>query len=739
MNSQRHVSVVFVRFLFALVTCVTVLTLLIGGMSNSARVRLSLQANEKSLDVDRYPDEPLELVDLRIREKSVKAEIKPKLRDSISKWGKDKVRFSEDANWFRHVKVTLRNASGRPIYGLIARLAFKPADQEILFGMALTHKKDLRRKPLQPNEEIELDVSEETFNRSMSRMLQHGVDANSAVVSLSVDSAMFADDLMWSRGDLMQRDPNNHRKWDKVEKPKPNGASQLKKQAGFTLITFTSSVQQIANRCQSGRTTNLNYQCASDYDDCVRIIEVGTGSAGFLSALPFVDDCIDLFGTVACLTEATHYTLQIDSSCPPPSPTPTPLSCIPDGWTYLGYTPCCTGPVEVGEDCGSAPTPTPDTGPTPDRCAFIAPPNCPPGQIWIRGTYPFCYNCINNPFPSFSPTPTPTFPLPNGSVCFSNNACQSGYCSPSFQCETPPSATPTPLFRLPNGSICFSNDVCQSGFCNSSFQCANPPGPTPVPTPLPNGSFCFDDSECQSYYCEFFTCADWDWGGGPGGDGDWCAWSDCSCWSDWECSTFCDWDGFCAWWFWLDPIVIDVNGDGFEMTAADNGVTFEFFGRGVRRRISWTAAGADDAWLVLDRNRNGTIDTAKEMFSNVSPQPSPPSGELPIGFASLAEYDKAAHGGNGDGLIDGKDRIFRNLRLWQDANHNGVSELTELHSLPELGVQAISVDYKESQRTDRWGNSFRYRAKVYGATRKDLGRWAYDVVLFTSKPERGRK
>jgi hypothetical protein len=228
-------------------------------MSNSARVRLSLQDDEKSLDVDRYPDEPLELVDLRIRQKSVKTEIKPRLRDNISKWGKDKVRFKEDANWFRHVKVTLRNVSGRPIYGLIARLAFKPADQEILFGMALTHKRDLRRKPLQPNEEIDLDVTEESFNRSMSRMLQHGVNADGAVVSFSVDSAMFTDDLMWSRGDLLQRDPNNHRKWDKVDKLKPNGASRLKKQAGFSLIKFTPSMpQSMVNRCQSGQTGQLD-------------------------------------------------------------------------------------------------------------------------------------------------------------------------------------------------------------------------------------------------------------------------------------------------------------------------------------------------------------------------------------------------------------------------------------------------------------------------------------------------
>ena len=96
---------------------------------------------------------------------------------------------------------------------------------------------------------------------------------------------------------------------------------------------------------------------------------------------------------------------------------------------------------------------------------------------------------------------------------------------------------------------------------------------------------------------------------------------------------------------------------------------------------------------------------------------------------ALAVYDWTGNGGNADGQIDAQDKIFASLRLWQDTNHNGVSEASELRPLPALGVNVLHLSYKESKRTDANGNAFRYRAKIDDARGLKVGRWAWDVFL----------
>jgi hypothetical protein len=116
------------------------------------------------------------------------------------------------------------------------------------------------------------------------------------------------------------------------------------------------------------------------------------------------------------------------------------------------------------------------------------------------------------------------------------------------------------------------------------------------------------------------------------------------------------------------PIVVDVDGSGYHLTDSAGDVKFDFFNSGHPIQISWSRPGSTNAFLVLDRN--------------------------------------------GDGIIDRRDAIDSKRRLWIDANHNGVSEPKELHPLPELGVDWISLDYQLSKRVDEYGNAFPYRAQI---------------------------
>jgi hypothetical protein len=311
----------------------------------------SAQDADKSLDIERYPNEPLELTELKVRENSVKKGIRFKSKDNISQWGLDNVKFKEKDDWVKSLTIRLRNVSSLPIYSLSASLYLKHPNLRKLYRTSLKQKqtRDLKKVPLQPGDEIDLEVDEAELNNTMTNMRQDGVDPNGTPVSLSVDNAMFSNDFQWSRGSYMRRDPSQPNKWDAADKPTSLGAS-WSKPAGFNLISFQPIAPRLqGSACQSAKTGRIGYPCSEE--NCWWFVETGPGTPGNLTAFETAGICRDSDDHASsCAANTTHYRFGIDSSCPTPSPSPTPTPCLGafDGPCGLD-TDCC--PTTLGLHC----------------------------------------------------------------------------------------------------------------------------------------------------------------------------------------------------------------------------------------------------------------------------------------------------------------------------------------------------------------------------------------------------
>lgn len=147
------------------------------------------------------------------------------------------------------------------------------------------------------------------------------------------------------------------------------------------------------------------------------------------------------------------------------------------------------------------------------------------------------------------------------------------------------------------------------------------------------------------------------------------------------------------------PLVVDLRGDGIRLTSPRDGVRFDLLGVGPQR-TAWVA-GADDALLVLDRDGNGRVDGGWELFGEASTLGGRLAGD---GFQALAMLDRPALGGNDNGLVESGDLMFGQLRLWVDANRDGVSQPGELRALAEEGITALLTGARGSCETDAHGN-----------------------------------
>lgn len=137
----------------------------------------------------------------------------------------------------------------------------------------------------------------------------------------------------------------------------------------------------------------------------------------------------------------------------------------------------------------------------------------------------------------------------------------------------------------------------------------------------------------------------------------------------------------------------------YRLTNVENGVLFDLDADGIQDRTSWTHQNSGLAFLALDRNGNGKIDDGKELFGNFT---HPGKGN---GFSALLVDAGRV------GLIDDGHPLFEKLLLWEDENHNGLSEPYEIHKFSDHYV-GIGLSYEPDTLRDRHGNEFRFKGNA---------------------------
>src|SRR5690349_7414220 len=165
----------------------------------------------------------------------------------------------------------------------------------------------------------------------------------------------------------------------------------------------------------------------------------------------------------------------------------------------------------------------------------------------------------------------------------------------------------------------------------------------------------------------------------------------------------------CNAWGKCTPIVIDLGNNGINLGPAGVGVYFDMDANGTRDHLQWVKAGGDEGFLALDRSGNGIVDDGSELFGVGTPMILE-GRNAPNGFVGLAQYDSRQLGGNDDGLISDADAIWPQLRIWVDANADGVSTAAEMRTLKSYGITALETIPRIRKYVDPAGNVLPYWA-----------------------------
>jgi len=167
----------------------------------------------------------------------------------------------------------------------------------------------------------------------------------------------------------------------------------------------------------------------------------------------------------------------------------------------------------------------------------------------------------------------------------------------------------------------------------------------------------------------------------------------------------------------ITPIAVPLR-DGLTARDIDDrtaSVAFDADGTGLKK--NWTWVNRDAAWLVHDPKHTGKIESALQLFGNVTFWLF-----WETGYDALTALDD-----DGDGKLSGAE--LRGLALWHDTNGNGRSDPGEVKPLADYGIVAVSCRYRrDPSHPDRIAYS------PAGVTFQDgTTRPTFDLVLHPAK------
>jgi hypothetical protein len=159
--------------------------------------------------------------------------------------------------------------------------------------------------------------------------------------------------------------------------------------------------------------------------------------------------------------------------------------------------------------------------------------------------------------------------------------------------------------------------------------------------------------------------------------------------------------------------VLDILGDGVRLTSAADGVMFDVDSNGKPVKTAWTAAGSDDAFVIVAPEGDGRLTGDRLLGTGMS---------LPDG-RRLINPEKALLAAQGHELgpnfrpldtpenrrristLGPEDAVYMSARVWTDRNHDGRVGPGELTTLLASGVRRINSAFRVRYSKDEYGNA----------------------------------